>query len=105
MAPWDFDPYYEALETVGAGTAILLSSRAEEASIEVNGLRQGVFSHYLLKGLKGGADRDGDRLVTIGELYDFTARAVRRYTQAHQSPTIQGQFDRQLPLAILRSTP
>ncbi|MEO1413326.1 MAG: caspase family protein [Bacteroidota bacterium] len=105
VAPWDFDPYYEALETVGAGTAILLSSRAEEASIEVNGLRQGVFSHYLLKGLKGGADRDGDRLVTIGELYDFTARAVRRYTQAHQSPTIQGQFDRQLPLAILRSTP
>ncbi len=94
--------YYEALAEAGEGTAILLSSRAEEASIEVNGLRQGVFSHYLLKGLKGAADQNHDRLVTIGELYQFTSRAVRRYTKSYQSPTIQGKFDQDMPLATIR---
>ncbi|HEX5626159.1 MAG TPA: caspase family protein, partial [Saprospiraceae bacterium] len=60
--------FYEALDHSRGGTAFVLSSKSKEFSLEDGGLRQGVFSHFLIKGLKGGADRDHDHTITIKEL-------------------------------------
>jgi len=59
--------FYEQLAQAEGGTALFLSSKSEEeeTSLESSGLRQGVFSHFLIRGLKGEADADNDRLVTI----------------------------------------
>jgi uncharacterized caspase-like protein len=63
----------------------------------------GVFTHFLLEGLKGRADEDGDRVVTLGETMEFVRDAVRRETRNAQIPTIsQTSFDWYLPLAIAR---
>ncbi len=94
--------YYEAFEATKGGTALLMSSRGEEYSLEDGGLRSGVFSHFLIKGLKGEADKDGNQIVTIQELYDYIYVKVKSYTANTQTPTLTGTYDTRMPVAITR---
>ena len=80
-----------------------MSSKSEEYSLEDQGLRSGIFSHYLIRGLKGEADVDGNKIVTIREIYDFVYKNVRIYTSNVQSPTISGKFDFSMPVAVVRN--
>ena len=94
--------YYENLAQAKGGTALLLSSRQDETSLEASNLRQGVFSHFLIRGLKGEADSDNDGTIEIQELYDFIHINVRSYTANRQSPVIKGDYDRNMPLGVVR---
>ena len=84
------------------GTAIIMSSKAEENSLESKGLRQGVFSHFLLRALNGEGDTDGNGMITVTELYDFVYMNVRAYTNNHQSPVLRGDFDEKMPVSKYR---
>lgn len=103
-APLDgtLQKYYKAFEESDGGTALLLSSKGDEYSLEDKGLRQGIFSHFLIRGLKGEADNDKNKIVTISELYDFVYSNVRRYTGNAQTPTISGKYDHQMPVSVIR---
>ena len=94
--------FYNAFNTANGGTAIMTSSKQEEVSLEYGGLRQGVFSHFLIKGLKGYADADNDKLVTIDELYSYIYNQVRQYTANKQTPSITGDFDKNMPVGWVR---
>jgi len=94
--------YYTAFDNSDGGTALLMSSKGEEYSLEDKGLRQGIFSHYLIRGLKGDADRNNNKIVTIQELYDYVYKKVRNYTGNAQSPTLSGEFDSRMPVAVIR---
>lgn len=94
--------YYNALNNAQASTALLLSSKGEEISLEDGGLRSGIFSHYLIRGMKGEADSNGDKLVSIHELYSFVHREVRRYTGNIQTPTLTGTYDDLMPVSVIR---
>lgn len=94
--------YYEALAQSSPGSALILSSKSSETSLESSGLRQGVFSHFLIRGLKGEADTNKDQIVSVQELFDFTYHNVRTYTGSRQSPVMKGNFDRQMPVAVIR---
>lgn len=94
--------YYEKLAQADPGTALLLSSKSEETSLESSGLRQGVFSHFLIRGLKGEADSDGDNVVSVQELYNFIYENVRTYTGNRQTPVIMGDYDKKMPVAVKR---
>lgn len=94
--------YYEDLASSQKGTALVMSSKAEETSLESSGLRQGVFSHFLLRGLKGEADADNDDVIRVQELFEYVGQQVRAYTGNLQSPVIQGSYDQRMPVAILR---
>ena len=94
--------YYEALAQASPGSALILSSKSTETSLESSGLRQGVFSHFLIRGLKGEADTNFDKIVTVQELFDFTYHNVRSYTGSRQSPVMKGNFDRKMPAAVIR---
>ena len=65
-------------------------------------LRQGVFSHFLIRGLKGEADQDDDGIVRVQELYDFIYVNVRAYTGMRQSPVIKGDYDPLMPVGRRR---
>jgi hypothetical protein len=39
-----------------------------------------LFTHFLLKGLKGEADSDGDGRITVDELYDYTYEQISKIT-------------------------
>ncbi len=94
--------YYTSLTRAQPGTALIMSSKSEETSLESSGLRQGVFSHFLIRGLKGEADVNNDRLVTIRELYDFISKNVRDYTGRRQSPILEGEFDPNMTVSVVR---
>lgn len=94
--------YYTELAQTNPGSALILSSKQDEISLESKSVRQGVFSHYMIRGLKGEADGNADKVVTISELFDFVYHRVRAYTDNQQSPTIKGTFDRNMPVSIIR---
>ncbi len=94
--------YYTAFTQSTGGTALLLSSRGEEYSLEDSGLRSGIFSHFLIRGLKGEADQDYNHLITIRELFNFVYKEVRHYTGNIQSPILVGQFDEHMPIGSIR---
>ncbi len=94
--------YYQGFENASSGTALLLSSKREEVSLEYSGLRQGVFSHYLIRGLKGEANVNEDKQVSVSELFQFVSQRVREYTAFNQNPNLSGDFDPQMPLAMVR---
>jgi len=62
----------------------------------------GVFTYYLLEGLRGGGDGNADGIVTFTELYDFVYSSVRTATEGRQNPQRAGLGD--IPLAVV-STP
>lgn len=53
------------------GHAFLTSSSAEEAAQESDRIGGSYFTHYLVSGLRGAADVDRDRRVTLHEAYRF----------------------------------
>ncbi|MCB0662255.1 MAG: caspase family protein, partial [Saprospiraceae bacterium] len=96
------ESFYKTLAQAKAGTALLMSSKSNETSLESSGLRNGVFSHFLIRGLKGEADFNGDKVVNIQELYDFVYNNVRSYTGNRQSPIIRGDYDKIMPVSVVR---
>ena len=94
------ETYYETLGQAEAGTALLMSSKSDETSLESSGLRQGVFSHYLIRGLKGEADSNTNSIVSIQELFNFINKGVREYTGNRQTPIIKGDYDPSMTVAV-----
>ncbi len=54
------------------GEAVITSTGDRENAYEDLKLRGGIFTHYMVTGLRGAADRDKDGHVTLNELYAFT---------------------------------
>lgn len=100
--PVSLQRYYQAFEDTEGGVALLMSSKAEELSLEDQGLRQGVFTYYVLQGLKGRADLNNDYLVTIKELHTYVYGKVREYTAGAQTPVLTGTYDDAMPVAVRR---
>lgn len=94
--------YYDAFKKSSPGTAFFLSSRQEEYSLEDHGLRSGIFSHYLIKALKGAADRNANGIVTIQEAFDYVGHRVKNYTHHKQTPLLSGNYDPNIPLSSLK---
>jgi len=59
----------------------------------------GVFTHFLLDGLHGSGDLDGNGIVTVTELFDHVSSSVRDATGGRQNPQISGLGD--IPLAVV----
>lgn len=70
-----------------------LSSRASEYSSEHALQANGYFTKYLIRGLRGGADTDGNRIITAKELFDFVNSNVESATKGRQHPVMWGSFD------------
>jgi tetratricopeptide (TPR) repeat protein len=70
----------------------MLSSQPNELSQEGPqwGEGRGVFSYYLVNGMKGEADANRDSLITIKELQQFVEAGVYQSTAGKQQPIIDG---------------
>lgn len=101
------DAFLAQLSASTGGLAIFTASGTDQASFEDArwGGGHGVFTHYLLEGLKGAADEDGDHIVTLVEMMQYTLDKVRRETRNAQIPTIgQTAYDYYLPISIVPDT-
>ncbi|MHC4963220.1 MAG: caspase family protein [Planctomycetota bacterium] len=86
----------------GRGKVIITASAANEVSVEQDELQHGVFTYYLLEGLKGPADTDGDGLVTVDEAYRYVSDRVPQATHQEQHPVKKGTVEGSLILSIIR---
>lgn len=72
---------------------LFLSSRGGETSIENGFMTNGYFTFFLLRGLRGGADEDLNRIITAKELFDFVHNGVVEKSDGKQHPVMWGHFD------------
>ena len=72
---------------------LFMSSRANETSLEAIGGTNSIFTRYLLKGMGGAADANGDRLITARELFNYVSSQVEHASQGKQHPVMWGNFD------------
>lgn len=71
---------------------LFLSSRTNERSLETR-YQNSLFTIYLERGLRGGADENKDRHVTASELFDFVHDGVAEASGNMQHPVMWGKFD------------
>ena len=71
---------------------LFLSSRTNEKSMESK-YQNSMFTIFLERGLRGGADINKDRRITARELYDFVHRGVIEASGNKQHPVMWGKFD------------
>ena len=80
------------------GTAVLSASSSNETSMEGERWGGGVFTYYIIGGLRGRADANQDQIVTLRELFDYVYHKVPAATSGQQHPELKGQFSNDLPL-------
>ena len=67
-------------------------------------VNHGLFTHHVLGGLGGKADRNGNGVVTADELYDYVVNNVRQDAKEKgysQVPEFNSRYDRSIPLSFL----
>ena len=84
----------------GKGRVIITASATNEVSVEDDTLRHGVFTYYLIEGLRGSADIDQDGLVTVDEAYRYVSFKVKHVTGQRQHPLKKGTVEGKLVLGI-----
>ena len=75
------------------GIMLFLSSRTGETSQENRWADNGFFTQYLIKGLKGAADTDSDRIITAKEIFTYVSAKVSERTRKKQNPVMWGKFN------------
>ncbi len=89
------------------GVAIITSSTAGEDSHESDRLRGSYFTHHLINALKGAADRNGDRTITLDEAYGYAyTQTLRSSSRARklQHPTYDYDIKGRGSLVLTRLT-
>ena len=67
---------------------LFLSSRDDELSIEIPLVGAGIFTRSLLKGLRGKSDVNGDKQVTVKELFSYLYKDVQLHSDKRQHPQL-----------------
>ena len=86
----------------GKGKIIMTASSANEVSAEDDELGHGIFTYYLIEGLKGKADIDSDGLITVDEAYSYVTEKVTAATGQEQHPVKKGMVEGQVVLGIVQ---
>lgn len=90
----------------GEGRVTISASTGEQLSLELDAYEHGVFTYYVLEGLKGAADgtageaRDG--VVEVEELWSYVRNNVKDTAKKQgnkQTPVLQGSLTAGIPLA------
>jgi serine/threonine protein kinase len=85
----------------GRGRVVIASCRADEESWELPGMRNGLFTHYLLGGLRGAA-ADPDGSVGILDLFNYVSRQVPKH-KPHQHPLLKGEIGENFAIVRIES--
>jgi uncharacterized caspase-like protein len=76
---------------------LFLSSRTNETSQETQ-YKNSLFTIFLERGLRGGADKNRDRQITAREIYDFVHKGVTDASSNKQHPVMWGKFDNNMTI-------
>ena len=96
------DAFLDRIAT-GKGRVIMTASGANEVSVENDDLKHGVFTYYMVEGLKGKADADKDGLITVDEAYRYVYDKVPQATGQQQHPVKKGTVEGRLIMGVIQS--
>lgn len=89
-------PFLSDVSTQARGHAFLTASSADEAAQESDRIGAAFFTHYLISGLRGAADANHDRRVTLNEAYQFAYDETLQRTQTSKAGAQHPAYDIQL---------
>ena len=69
---------------------LFTAASAQESAWSLPEAKHGTFSYFLMKGMEGEADLNGDKKLTNGELQEYLLDNVGRYAQQQQTPQMIG---------------
>ncbi len=79
-----------------SGYAFLTASSGTESAQESERIRASYFTHFLVTGLRGAADRNQDGKVTLGEAYEFAFQETLAQTEGSQAGAQHPSYDMRL---------
>ncbi|MCU0697161.1 MAG: caspase family protein [Myxococcaceae bacterium] len=77
------------LEEVSRASIVLSASDFGEPAREDDGLKNDVYTHFLVEALQGPGDRNGDGAVTATEAHDFARRKTYAHSKGRQRPSAE----------------
>jgi uncharacterized caspase-like protein len=84
--------------------AAFIAARPREVPIEVGELGHGVFSYFLIRGLRGAAADPDDGVITLGSLDEYLRSEVRKWTRLLQTPRMFADgADDHFPFGVVRT--
>jgi hypothetical protein len=89
-------PFLSDVSAQTRGHAYLTASSADEAAQESDRIGSAFFTYYLLSGLRGAADANRDRRVTLNEAYHFAYSETLRRTEGSIAGAQHPAYDIQL---------
>jgi serine/threonine protein kinase len=90
----------------GKGRFLIASCDRDQKSLEADELGHGLFTYHLLRGLAGAADKDGDGLVGVAELFAYVSTAVSREAKQkyhiEQTPWTRATYSEEVIVSTVR---
>jgi len=81
---------------VPEGFTVFTAAAGDETAKPLEEAKHGMFSYFLMKGMEGDADTNGDKQITAGELHAYVKSNVVQQSSGTQTPELQGDADRVL---------
>jgi len=93
----NMNPIFPVIEQpmIGPNMVVFAATSGKTPSNNRDDLRHGIFTYFVLKGLGGVADENGDKKVTVEELFAYVEREVPR--KALEPPLDREQVPELLP--------
>ena len=91
--------FHQEMFSEAEGFAILSSCKIGQVSYDYPEKNHGAFSYYLLEGLRGSADSDGDCIITVPDANNYVSKKLHEWSlsrEVQQDPTfyyrVSGDF-------------
>ncbi|SEM89515.1 Caspase domain-containing protein [Stigmatella aurantiaca] len=81
--------YARPLEESSRASMVFAASDWGETAREDESLRNDIYTHFLIEGLGGAADRNADGAVTATEAHDYSRRRTFAFTEGRQRPSAE----------------
>lgn len=93
-----------ASAAAGLNVLLFLSCKDGETSLELPGMKNGLFTAHLERCLRGGADVNKDRVITAKELFapvhDNVVKTAAKHNNHQQHPVMWGKFNDNMPVMV-----
>jgi len=83
-------------QSIPEGFTLMTAAAGDETAKPLEEVKHGMFSYFLMKGMEGDADSNGDNQITTGELHAYVQQNVIQQSSGSQTPELQGDADRVL---------
>lgn len=81
-------------QSLPAGFTVLTAAGGDQIAKSLKEAQHGMFSYFLMKGMEGDADTDGNNEITARELHTYVRENVVQQSNGSQVPELQGDAGR-----------